>query len=107
MPDDHGMHKRLIITAATLLLSTASSCVVDVAYASPPSGSATTCTPSFEPMTHEAILAQAQRNGIPEERAEGMWVHVNKNGDDWICQKQLQGENHYDFVDNQAVGRDQ
>jgi hypothetical protein len=58
-------------------------------------------------MTLEALLAQAERLGVPEDRARGLFDRVNKNQDAWICQKKLPGEaTNFNFVDNQAVGRD-
>ena len=45
--------------------------------------------------------------GVPEEAARGLFASVNKNGDAWICQKKLPGEDtHRNFVDNQALGLD-
>ena len=76
------------------------------AAADPPPRTADSCTHSFESMTLEQILAQAERNGIPEQNARAMFERVNNNGDDWICQKQLEGENHYNFVDNQSANGD-
>jgi hypothetical protein len=58
-------------------------------------------------MTLPDLLAQAQRLGIPEEAARGLFARVNKNGDPWICQRKLPGEDtDINFVDNQAVGLD-
>ena len=77
------------------------------ASAQPPSGSADTCPPSYDPITLQALLSQGQRLGIPEERARGLYAFVNKNGDGWICQKKLPGDDtNFNFVDNQAIGRD-
>ena len=77
------------------------------ASARPPAGSPETCAPSFDLITLPELLAQAERNGIPQEREQATFHRVNKNGDEWICQKQLSGENHYNFIDNQSIGRDQ
>ena len=77
------------------------------AWAGPPAGSATTCPPRYEAMTLADILAQAQRLGVPEERARALFARVNKNQDDWICQEKLPGEeDDFNFADNQAVGLD-
>lgn len=76
------------------------------ASAQPPSGSASTCPPRYDPMTLPALLSQAQRLGIPEERARALFASVNKNKDTWICQRKLPGDDtDINFVDNQAVGR--
>lgn len=74
------------------------------AAADPPPGSADTCPAMYQPMTHEQLMEQARRNGFPEDRASAMWHRVNKNGDAWICQRQMSGELHYNWIDNQAVG---
>ncbi len=59
-------------------------------------------------MTLSALLAQAERLGVPEEAARGLFAFVNKNDDAWICQLKLPGEDtNFNFVDNQAVGLDQ
>ena len=74
--------------------------------ASPPPASAETCTASYDVMTLPEIRAQAGRNGIPLAVAEGMFAKVDKNADGWICQKRMPSPlpNHYNFVDNQAIG---
>jgi hypothetical protein len=77
------------------------------AAAKGPGGSADTCPPGYTSMTLSAILAQAERLGVPEESARGMFANVNKNGDAWICQRKLPGEaTDINFIDNQAVGLD-
>ena len=81
--------------------------VAGTALAEPPAGSAATCPPRYQAMTLEALLAQAERLGVPEDRARGLFDRVNKNQDAWICQKKLPGDaTDFNFVDNQAVGRD-
>ncbi|MEY2431066.1 MAG: hypothetical protein QOC92_791 [Acidimicrobiaceae bacterium] len=85
---------RLLGVAFILITSTGT------AVAQPPAGSADSCNNSFESMTLDDILQQANRNGVPEQNARTMFAKVNKNGDEWICQKQLKGTNHYDFIDN-------
>ena len=81
--------------------------VVGTASAKPPAGSAATCPPSYQAMTLEAQLAQAERLGVPEALARNMFARVNKNEDAWICQTKLPGDAlSYNFIDNQAVGRD-
>jgi hypothetical protein len=92
------MNTRLLGSA--LLLTVITTAAAPAAHATPPPGSAESCTRSFESMTLEQILVQAERNGIPEADARAMFERVNMNEDDWICQKQLSGENHYNFVDN-------
>jgi hypothetical protein len=58
-------------------------------------------------MTLEALLAQAERLGVPEAQARNLFNRVNKNQDAWICQTKLPGDAlSYNFIDNQAVGRD-
>jgi hypothetical protein len=58
-------------------------------------------------MTLEALLAQAERNGISEDQARNLFDSVNKNQDAWICQTKLPGDDtDINFIDNQAVGRD-
>ena len=98
--------RRLAVAAAVALA--ANTMWSGTASAQPPAGSAETCTSSYQPMTLPEILAQAERNGIPEENARNMFEKVNKNEDAWICQKKMPSPlvNHYNFVDNQAVGTD-
>ena len=80
---------------------------VGTALAEPPAGSAATCPPRYQAMTLEALLAQAERLGVPENRARNLFNFVNKNEDAWICQKKLPGDaTHFNFIDNQAVGLD-
>ena len=76
-----------------------------IAVADPPAGNMLTCPTRYESITLEQLLAQAQRNGVSEDKASQMFEFVNKNDDSWICQEKLPGENHYNFVDNQALGR--
>jgi hypothetical protein len=81
--------------------------VVGTALAEPPAGSAGTCPPRYQAMTLEALLAQAERLGVPEDRARNLFATVNKNQDAWICQTKLPGDaTDFNFIDNQAVGRD-
>jgi hypothetical protein len=96
------------VAIAALFVISAIGGLAGPASAGNPAGSAETCTSSFEAMTLPAILAQAERNGIPEDRAREMFDSVNKNDDAWICQKKMPSplSNHYNFVDNQAVGTD-
>jgi hypothetical protein len=80
---------------------------VGTALAEPPAGSAATCPPRYQAMTLQALLAQAQRLRVPEERARNLFERVNKNEDTWICQTKLPGDaTHFNFIDNQAVGLD-
>ena len=81
--------------------------VAGTALAEPPAGSAATCPPRYQAMTLEALLAQAERLGVPEDRARDLFDRVNKNQDAWICQTKLPGDaTDINFIDNQAVGRD-
>ena len=81
--------------------------VAGTALAEPPAGSAATCPPRYQAMTLEALLAQAERLGVPEDRARDLFDRVNKNQDAWICETKLPGEaTDINFIDNQAVGRD-
>ncbi len=81
--------------------------VVGAALADPPAGSAGTCPPRYQAMTLEALLDQAERLGVPEAQARNLFARVNKNEDAWICQTKLPGDAlSYNFIDNQAVGRD-
>lgn len=78
-----------------------------VASARAPGGSASTCPPKYTAMTLPALLAQAERLGVPESAARNLFATVNKNDDSWICQRKLPGEDtDINFVDNQAVGLD-
>ena len=89
----------------TIIVGAVMSAAAWPAHAQPPSGSVDTCAPTYDAMTREMILEQANSNGVPEERATAMFDKVNKNGDSWICQEQLPGDNHYNFIDNPATGR--
>ncbi len=81
--------------------------VAETTSAEPPAGSAATCPPRYQAMTLEALLAQAERNGISEDQARNLFDRVNKNQDAWICQTKLPGDaTDINFIDNQAVGRD-
>ena len=102
----HFMRRSLVSVGAAITISGAFTATAHLALAERPSGSAETCTASFDPMTLPDILAQAQRNGIPESSARGMFAKVDGNQDGWICQKRMPSPllNHYNFVDNQAVG---
>ncbi len=81
--------------------------VVGTASAQPPAGSAATCPPRYQAMTLEALLAQAERLGVPEADARNLFNRINKNQDAWICQMKLPGDElSRNFIDNQAVGRD-
>ena len=92
---------------AAMLVSGALVSVVGTASAEPPAGSADTCPPRYQAMTLEALLAQAERLGVPEAQARNLFARVNNNQDAWICQTKLPGEaTSFNFVDNQAVGRD-
>jgi hypothetical protein len=80
---------------------------VGTALAEPPAGSADTCPADYQAMTREALLDQAKRLGIPEDRARTLFAKVNKNQDAWICQTKLPGDaTSFNFIDNQAVGLD-
>lgn len=78
------------------------------AWADPPEGSAQTCPPTYQVMTLADLIAQAEGNGIGEQKARAMFARVNKNQDDWICQENLPGDpaTSFNFIDNQALGRD-
>ena len=78
------------------------------ASASPPPGSAQTCPADYQAMTLPQLIAQAERNGVGEQRARALFARVNKNQDDWICQAGLPGDpaTSFNFIDNQAVGLD-
>ena len=80
---------------------------VGTALAEPPAGSTATCPPRYQAMTLEALLAQAERLGVPEAQARNLFATVNKNKDAWICQTKLPGDAFsYNFIDNQAIGLD-
>jgi hypothetical protein len=80
---------------------------VGTALAEPPAGSADTCPADYQAMTLEALLAQANQLGVPEDRAHNLFERVNKNQDAWICQTKLPGgATDINFVDNQALGLD-
>ena len=96
------MVRALSIIGMSAIVAVASATVT---LADPPAGSALTCPTRYESITLEQLLAQAQRNGVSEDTARQMFEFVNKNDDSWICQEKLPGENHYNFVDNQALGR--
>ena len=53
--------------------------VVGTASAEPPAGSAATCPADYQAMTLEALLAQANRLGVPEDQARNLFERVNKN----------------------------
>ena len=93
---------------AMLLVTSGLGLSAQSAVAQPPPGSADTCTRGYEALTLPQLLAQAERNGVPEENARNAFERVNKNEDDWICSKDQPSpqENHYNFKDNQAVGTD-
>ena len=94
----------LLAMAVTLVMMLASA---GMTWAQPPAGSAATCPPRYQAMTLEALLAQAERLGVPEDRARNLCNFVNKNQDAWICQTKLPGDaTDINFVDNQAVGLD-
>jgi hypothetical protein len=94
----------LLAMAVTLVMMLASA---GMTSAQPPAGSAATCPPRYQAMTLEALLAQAERLGVPEDRARNLFNTVNKNQDAWICQTKLPGDaTDINFVDNQAVGLD-
>ena len=97
---------RRLVVAVMLVLGTLV-LGVGTALAEPPAGSAGTCPPRYQAMTLEALLAQAERLGVPEDRARNLFNRVNKNQDAWICQTKLPGDaTDFNFIDNQAVGRD-
>jgi hypothetical protein len=52
-------------------------------------------------------LDLAQRVGVSEQRARALFTRINKNGDRWICVRDLPGDDpeSFGFVDNQAIGR--
>lgn len=102
----NGVTKRLTVAAVVVVASMAVG--VGVVGASPPPGSAETCTADYQAMTLPELLAQAERNGVSEENARNAFDDVNKNDDAWICSKRLPSPlvNHYNFLDNQAVGHD-
>lgn len=91
----------LLLFAPTLGVS------VQAAGAQPPPGTDETCTAGYESLTLTELLAQAERNGVPEQNARNAFERVNKNEDDWICSKDQPSPqvNHYNFKDNQAVGQ--
>jgi hypothetical protein len=97
------VRKKLTVLAAMAMMLASSG----TASAEPPAGSAGTCPPSYQAMTLAALLAQAERLGVPEDRARALFDRVNKNQDAWICQTKLPGDaTNFNFIDNQAVGRD-
>ena len=94
--------KLAVLLAMAVMLASAG-----MASAQPPAGSAVTCPPRYQAMTLEALLAQAERLGVPEAQARNLFATVNKNQDAWICQTKLPGDaTDFNFIDNQAVGRD-
>jgi hypothetical protein len=95
--------KRLI---ALLVVPGTMGVLAQPALARPPAGSAETCTAAYEALTLPQLLEQARRNGIAEEDARRLFESVNNNEDDWICSKDQPSplENHYNFIDNQAIG---
>jgi hypothetical protein len=101
-----GVMRRVV---AVCVAASALAWSAEAAAAEPPAGSADTCTRGYEALTLPQVLALAERNGVPEERARNMFERVNKNEDDWICAKDQPSpqENHYNFKDNQAVGQDE
>ncbi len=96
--------KRILMSATAALVMAGSAAA---ASAQPPAGSAATCPPRYQAMTLEALLAQAERLGVPEADARNLFARVNKNDDAWICQTKLPGgATSFNFIDNQAVGLD-
>lgn len=93
-------------TAAAMVFAFALAALAGpAASAHGPGGSATTCPRPYTAVTYAELLAQAQRLGVPEAAARGLYARVNKNADAWICQLKLPGaETHFSFIDNQAVG---
>ena len=107
-----GANVELLIRRAVVTTIAAGAVSVALAGAAPPAlaeglaGSPLTCTSSFDVMTLPEIRMQAERNGIPAAAALAMFAKVDGNEDGWICQKRMPSPlpNHYNFVDNQAVG---
>jgi hypothetical protein len=96
----------MLLTIVALLAAMVAG-TAGTASAKPPAGSADTCPSDYQAMTLEELLAQAERNEIPEERARNLFERVNKNQDTWICQTKLPGDaTNFNFIDNQAVGLD-
>jgi hypothetical protein len=94
-------------SVAAMLMLGALVLVVGTALAEPLAGSAGTCPPRYQAMTLEALLAHAERLGVPEAQARNLFERVNKNEDAWICQTKLPGDaTNFNFVDNQGVGLD-
>jgi hypothetical protein len=97
------LRKKLTVLVAMAMMVASSG----IASAEPPAGSADTCPADYQAMTLEALLAQANRLGVPEAQARNLFATVNRNQDAWICQTKLPGDaTNFNFIDNQAVGRD-
>jgi hypothetical protein len=95
---------RLVVASALVFMSTVAG--TGTAHGTPPPGNANTCPADYQAMTLPDLLAQAQRNGVSEQDARNAFDDVNNNEDAWICSKRLPSPlvNHYNFIDNQAVG---
>ena len=101
------MRRILLLVTVAAVMAAIVAVTAGTASAEPPAGSADTCPADYQAMTLEELLAQAERLGVPEERARNLFDRVNKNQDDWICQKKLPGDaTNFNFIDNQAVGLD-
>ena len=101
------LRKKLAVLLAMVVMLVMMLASAGMASAQPPAGSAATCPPRYQAMTLEALLAQAERLGVPEDRARNLFNTVNKNQDAWICQTKLPGEaTDINFIDNQVVGLD-
>ncbi len=105
------MRRTVMLLAIIALVAASMALGGGLASAQPPSGSADTCPPGYEPMTLEALIAQGEREGRTEAEERALFERVNKNEDDWICQEPLPGNpksgvTYYNFLDNQALGLD-
>jgi hypothetical protein len=95
---------RLVVASAIVFMSTLIR--AGTAHGTPPPGTANTCPADYQALTLPELLAQAERNGVSEQDARNAFEDVNKNEDAWICSKRMPSPlvNHYNFIDNQAVG---
>ncbi len=105
------MRRTIMLLTIVALLAALVAVTAGTASAKPPAGSADTCPGGYQAMTLEDLLAQAERDGIPEEDARNRFDLINKNQDAWMCQSKLPGApsphgTDYNFIDNQAVGLD-
>jgi uncharacterized membrane protein YdfJ with MMPL/SSD domain len=101
------IRRMLLLVTVVALVAAMVAVTAGTASAKPPAGSADTCPGDYQAMTLEDLLAQAERDGFPEERVRYMFERLNKNQDDLICQTKLPGDvTDYNFIDNQALGLD-